>query len=79
MFANVSLTWIESAGRVDNYRNNASINGLSSLNLSFSMTESRLTLDEVPYNEDVTITFSAVNCVAESEKVNISFAACTNS
>ena len=37
------------------------------------MTESRLTLDEVPYNEDVTITFSAVNCVAESEKVNISF------
>ena len=72
MFANVTLTWNEQGGRVDKYNVNVSTVGLSST-FNFSIKESRLTLDEVPYNENITVTVSAVNCVTESEKVNISF------
>ena len=69
-FANVSLSWNEPAGRVDSYSIEVSSTGLM---LSYSVTESELTLDELPYNEDITTTISAVNCAAESEKGNISF------
>jgi hypothetical protein len=73
MLANVTLTWEEPGGRVDIYNINVSTTRLSTFNLSFSVTESRLTLDGVPYNEDITVIISTVNCVAESEKVYISF------
>lgn len=73
MLANATLTWEEPGGRVDTYNVNVSTTGLSTFNLSLSVTESRLTLDGVPYNEDITVTISTVNCVAESEIVNISF------
>ena len=71
MFANVTLTWNKPGGRVDKYNLNVTI-GLNST-LNFSVTEPRLTLAEVPYNEDITVTVSTVNCVTESEEVNISF------
>ena len=72
MFANVTLTWNEPGGRMDKYKVNVLTTELNNT-LNFSVTESRLTLDEVPYNEDITATVSAVNCVAESEKISISF------
>ena len=71
MFANVSLAWNEPEGRVDNYSIRVSIVGQSLVN--FSVTTSNLTLEKIPYNEDITVSISAVNCVAESDKVNISF------
>lgn len=69
-FANVTLAWNEPAGRVDNYSIDVVIIGLT---LNFSTTESKLSLDEILYNEIITVTVRAVNCVAESEKINISF------
>ena len=74
MLANVTLTWEGPGGRVDKYNVNVSTPESSTINLSFSVTESRLTLDGVPYNDDIIVTVSTVNCIAESEKVNISFA-----
>ena len=71
LFANVTLTWNELGGCVDKYNVNVTI-GLNNT-LNFSVMEPRLTLAEVPYNEDITVTVSTVNCVTESEKVNISF------
>ena len=71
MLANVTLTWDEPGGRVDKYNVNVSTIGQSTLN--FSLTKSRLTLDAIPYNQEITVTVSAVNCIAESEEVNISF------
>ena len=71
MFVNVTLTWNEPGGRVDKYNVNVTI-GLNNT-LNFSVTEPRLTLAKVPYNEDITVTVSTVNCVTESQKVNISF------
>ena len=74
MLANVTLTWEGPGGRVDKYNVNVSTIESSTFNLSFSVTESRLTLDGVPYNDDIIVIVSAVNCVAESAKVNVSFA-----
>jgi hypothetical protein len=73
MLANVTLTWEEPGGRVDKYDVNVSTTGLSTFNLSFSVTESRLTLNGIPYNEEIMVTISTINCVTESKKVNISF------
>ena len=73
MLANVTLTWKDPGGRVDKYNVNVSTAGLNTFNLSFSVTESRLQLDGVPYNDDIIVTVSTVNCIAESEKINISF------
>ena len=72
-YANVTLTWDEPGGRVDKYNVNVLTIGQTTLNFSMTESRSRLTLDEIPYNQDITVTVSAVNCVAESEKVNILF------
>ena len=70
-FASVTLSWNDPAGRVDSY--NIKISVGSNNSQQFSVTVPSLNLNQIPYNENVTVSISVVNCVAESEEVNISF------
>ena len=70
-FASVMLSWDDPIGRIDNYSVRISIG--SSLSQQFSVVMHSQKLDQIPYNENVTIGISAVNCVAEGEEVSISF------
>ena len=47
--------------------------GLSLSQQYYSAVIPGLKLDQIPYNENVTVGISAVNCIDESEEVNISF------
>jgi hypothetical protein len=69
-FVSVTLSWNDPAGRVDSYKIKTSS---FSQKLNFSVTIPSVNLNQIPYNENVTVSISAVNCVAESEEVNISF------
>ena len=70
-FGSATLNWNDSAGRVDSY--NIKISVGSNNSQQFSVAVPSLNLNQIPYNENVTVGISAVNCVAESEEVNISF------
>ena len=71
-FASVTLTWSDPVGRVDSY-NIIKMSVGSSLSEQYSVAMPSLKLNQIPYNENVTVGISAVNCVAQSEEVNISF------
>ena len=70
-FASVTLSWNDPVGRVDSYNIKISVGSSNSQQLSATMPG--LKVNQIPYNENVTVSISAVNCVAESEEVNISF------
>jgi hypothetical protein len=69
-FASVTLSWNDPAGRVDSYNIKTSS---YSQKLNFSVAMPSVNLNQIPYNENVTVSISAVNCVAENEEVNLSF------
>ena len=70
-FASATLSWNDPIGRVDNYNIRISVG--SSFSQQYGVAIPSLKLDQIPYNENVTVGISAVNCIAESEEVNISF------
>ena len=70
-FASVTLSWNDSEGHIDSYSVKVSVG--SSYLQQFSVAVPSLNLNHIPYNENVTVGISAVNCVAESEDINISF------
>ena len=70
-FASTILSWNDPIERVDSY--NIKISVGSSDSQQFSVATSGLKIKQIPYNENVTVGVSAVNCVAESEEVNVSF------
>ena len=65
----MTLNWNDPIGR----RVDIKISIGSSILQQFSVATSSLVVDQIPYNENVTIGVSTLNCVAESEEVNISF------
>lgn len=70
-FGSATLNWNDPAGRIDSY--NIKISVGSNDSQQFSVAVASLNLNHIPYNENVTVGISAVNCAAESEEVNISF------
>ena len=70
-FGSATLNWNDPAGRIDSYNIKISV-GLNNSE-QFSVAVPSLNLNQIPYNENVAVSISAVNCVAESEEVNISF------
>ena len=70
-FASAILSWNEPVGRVDSY--NVVISFQSNDSQWFNVAMPGLKVNQIPYNENVTVSISAVNCVNESEEVNISF------
>jgi hypothetical protein len=71
-FGSATLNWNDPVGRVDSYNIKISVGSNNSQEFSVAVVPS-LNLNQIPYNENVTVSISAVNCVAESEEVNISF------
>ena len=69
-FGSATLNWNDPVGSIDSYNIKISV---GSNNSQFSVTVPSLNLNQIPYNENITVSISAVNCVAESEEVNISF------
>ena len=70
-FTSMILSWNDPIGRVDSYNVMISVGSSDSQELSIAM--SSLKVNQIPYNENVMVSISAANCVAESEEVNISF------
>ena len=70
-FGSAALNWNDPAGRVDSYFIKISVGSNDSQ--QFSVAVASLNLNDIPYNENVTVSISAVNCIAESEDINISF------
>ena len=70
-FASAMLSWNDPTGRVDSY--NIKISVGSSDSQQFSVAMPSLKINQIPYNENITVSISAVNCIAESEEVNSSF------
>ena len=65
-FASATLSWNEPVGRVDSY--NVMISFESNDSQWFDIAIPGLKVNQIPYNENITVSISAVNCVDESEK-----------
>ena len=70
-FGSATLDWNDPAGRIESYNIKVSVGSNNSQ--QFSVAVSSLNLNQIPYNENITVSISAVNCIAESEEGNISF------
>lgn len=70
-FASAMLSWNEPVGQVDSY--NVMISFESNDSQWFDIAIPGLKVNQIPYNENITVSITAVNCVSESEEVNISF------
>ena len=72
-FASVTLGWNDPVGRVDGYAIQISIGSSLSQQYYYNVAIPTLKLARIPYNENATISISAVNCIDKSEEVNVSF------
>ena len=70
-FGSATLNWNDPAELIESY--NIKISVGSNNSQQFGVAVPSLNLNQIPYNENVTVSISAVNCVAESEEVNVSF------
>ena len=67
----MTLNWNDPVGRVDSYNVKVSIGTNPSEEYYFyGVTELSLKLDQVPYNENITVGITSVNCIDESEEVS---------
>ena len=70
----MTFNWNDPVGRVDSYNIRVSI-GTNPLQQYYfhGITMLSLKLDWIPYNENITVGISSVNCIDESEEVSDSF------
>ena len=70
----MTLNWNDPVGRIDSYNVRVSVGSSSSQQYYYyGVTVLSLKLDQIPYNENITVGISSVNCIDESEEVSDSF------
>ena len=70
----MTLNWNDPVGRVDSYNIRISIGSSPSQEYYFcGVAVLSLKLDQIPYNENITVGISSVNCIDVSEEVSDSF------
>ena len=76
--SNVTLVWTPPVdqGRLAHY--NVYLQTQTMME-EFQVNVATINLDGLPYNEEITISITAENCFAESEKLNFTFTICKKS
>ena len=71
----MTFNWNDPVGRVDSYNIRVSIGTKNPSQQYYfhGITMLSLKLDWIPYNENITVGISSVNCIDESEEVSDSF------
>ena len=70
----MTLNWNDPVGRVDSYNIRISIGSSPSQEYYFcGVAVLSLKLDQIPYNENITVGISSMNCIDESEEFSDSF------